>query len=45
MNYVITIRVGGRVVARRTAIGNSFDLHDAAIDEFGPCSVSIVRRA
>lgn len=44
MAYLVTIRIDGRLVARRDAIGNSFDLHAAAIDEFGPCSVTIVRR-
>lgn len=44
MSFLVTIRRAGRVVATYPGIGNSFDLHAAAIDRFGPCSVSVVRR-
>lgn len=42
MSFLITVRNAGRVIASYAGIGNSFDLHAAAIDRFGPCSVSVV---
>lgn len=45
MSFVVTVRAAGRVLATYPAIGNSFDLHAAAIDRFGPCTVSVLRSA
>ena len=42
MSYLVTIAKDGRLISRFTAIGNRDALMDAAYDEHGACSVSIV---
>jgi hypothetical protein len=40
--FTVTVRKNGRVVATYPGIGNPFDLHADAIDQFGPSSITVV---
>lgn len=41
-SYTVTVRTSSQLLSYTAIAASSFDVHDAALDRFGPCSIVVV---